>query len=193
MSAVGAVHEAQPALGACAALLAALCMSGYVLLSERTTRRHDEAGFLLLRQLIATACMLLIAGARHGWQRIFLPPSDRDMRWLGAFQFLNAALFLHGVALAGGFVASVAQLSIPVLTFAYTSVTGLERPSLRRLAAMLTIVTGCALTACGHASAVSMAARDAVGDSVGRRLLGISGLPQSIGAGRGLRQRGCCC
>ena len=155
-----------PAVGAGAALAAAVCMSGYVLLSERSTNRHgDASGFLLLRQLGATACMLLLAASRT--KRVWpgLPPkqSRGNIQLLGLFQFLNALLFVYGLSLAGSFVAAVCQLSIPVITFAFATFSGLERPSLRRAMAMLTIVGGCALTACGHAmhEAAAIAARDA--------------------------------
>ena len=54
--------------------------------------------------------MILVAWSRH--DITVLPPLEhrRDIQKLGVFQFLNAIFFLHGVSLAGGFVASVTQL-----------------------------------------------------------------------------------
>ena len=94
--------------------------------------------------------MILVAWSRH--DITVLPPLEhrRDIQKLGVFQFLNAIFFLHGVSLAGGFVASVTQLTIPVLVLVYAALTRIEEPSLRRMGAMLVVVGGCALTACGH-------------------------------------------
>lgn len=141
--------------GWAAALSAALCMSAYVLIGERTTvaKQYDASGFLLLRQLIATMCMLVVAAAKHGCSvKLLVPPSAvlADVKLLGLLQFLNALLFLHGISLAGSFVAAVCQLSVPVITFAYTALAGMERPSLRRALALLAVVAGCLLTAIGH-------------------------------------------
>ena len=147
----GKASSTNAPLGMCAAVSAACCMSGYVLVSEYMTRQHETSGFLLLRQLVASGFMVVLAWSKHGMAALEMPRSQwRDVRLLGAFQFLNAVLFLHGLSLAGAFLTAVCQLSIPVLTFAATAISGLERPSIRRAAAMLTIVCGCALTAGGH-------------------------------------------
>ena len=183
-----AAHRPSMAIGGSAALFAACCMSAYVLIGENSTRNHDASGFLLLRQLLATCLMVLVAGARHGFRSLLLVPfAERsDVRTLGFLQFTNAVLFLHGVQLAGSFVAAVCQLAIPVLTFAYTAMTGVERYTTRRAAAMFVVVMGCALTTCGHAVHEAALARAAPPTSTampqpGRQLFATLGneLPQS--------------
>ena len=141
---------ARPALGGGAAFAAACCMSFYVLTAEQHIMQRDPAGFLLLRQLLASFCLAGAAAYRHGWQ---LPPPDarRDVHILSVLQFFNAICFITGVSLAGSFVATVCQLSIPVLTFVYSACIGLEVPSLRRGLALLAVSTGCLLTTVGHA------------------------------------------
>ena len=86
------------AKGGVAALFAACCMSAYVLIGESSTRNHDASGFLLLRQLVATGVMLLVATVRHGFRALLSVPlaEGSSIRALGLLQFANAILFLHG-------------------------------------------------------------------------------------------------
>lgn len=137
-------------------------MAGYVVLSEFAVgvgvsrgRHHDASGFLLCRQVLASTIILCLALCRHEW-RLPSPKQQRRVFLLGIFQFLNAMCFVGGVSLAGGFVAAVCQLAIPVFSLAYACATGRERPSLRRAFCMISIVGGCALTAGGHVAAATL-------------------------------------
>ena len=166
-SRTGGSQKLRPFIGLLAAVGAACCMAGYALVGDEQIdplRGRDASGFLLLRQVIASILMLLLCCCRHGTHATFLSSADAKeaftpkqrnlVQALGVFQALNGICFVEGLSLSGAFVAAVCQLAIPVFTFAYAWAARLERPSALRTVAMMSIVVGCALTACGHGQAM---------------------------------------
>jgi drug/metabolite transporter (DMT)-like permease len=146
-------NQRWPLLGGIAALSSALCMAGYVLTSELLVgkQKHETAGFLLLRQSLASLVLCLLAAARTRCYCIWPSPRvQRDLMILGLLNCVNAIFFLEGLLLTGSFVATVCQLTIPVLTFVYATASHIEEASPRRALAMITIVVGCGLAAYGH-------------------------------------------
>ena len=68
---------------------------------------------------------------------------------LGALNFVNAIGFVWGFKLTTAFTTSVIQLSIPVLTLGWSTLTGSEKPSALKSAGVLAITVGCVLVALG--------------------------------------------
>ena len=153
----------RPMLGAAAAVAAALVMAGYVVLSKQFfgSGGSEVGAFLLARQLLASTLMLALAAGRHG---CVLPrPEHRGaLARLGFLNFFNAIGFVWGVKLTTAFVTSVMQLSIPVFTLVYSTLTGLEQPSLAKSGALLLTLLGCGIVAVSGAGEHS-AARAAPG------------------------------
>ena len=148
----------RPMLGAAAAVAAALVMAGYVVLSKQFfgSGGSEVGAFLLARQLLASTLMLALAAGRHG---CVLPrPEHRGaLARLGFLNFFNAIGFVWGVKLTTAFVTSVMQLSIPVFTLVYSTLTGLEQPSLAKSGALLLTLLGCGIVAVGGAGEHSAA------------------------------------
>ena len=144
-------------LGAAAAVTAAAVMAGYVVLGKQFVGQagssaSDVGLFLLARQLIAAVLMVLLAVGKHGTgQMLPRPEHRRALGMLGLLNFINAVGFVWGVRLTTAFVTSVMQLSIPVLTLLYSTLAGLEPPSLTKTASLLVTVLGCALVTTGSA------------------------------------------
>ena len=142
-------------LGAAAAVTAAGVMAGYVVLGKHFVGKagssaSDVGLFLLARQLIAATLMVLLAVGKHGTgQMLPRPEHRRALGVLGLLNFVNAVGFVWGVRLTTAFVTSVMQLSIPVLTLLYSTLAGLEAPSLVKTASLLVTILGCALVTTG--------------------------------------------
>jgi drug/metabolite transporter (DMT)-like permease len=118
--------------------------------SRFTGHAHDASGFALCRQVIGALLMATSALAKHG--RALLRPRREHaatLATLGLLNYANSICFIWGFQLTSSFVTSVAQLSIPVLTYAYTSARGLEPASGRKTVGVCLIVLGCLLTAAG--------------------------------------------
>jgi len=161
------VFTPQPKLGAAAAILAAVVMAGYVVLSKRFVGQSDSdhgilGAFLLTRQLLASAIMLGMTAARHGCH-LPSPEHTSMVARLGFLNFVNAVGFAWGVKLTTAFVTSVMQLSIPILTLVYSMLSGVEAPSLPKGGALLFTLLGCVLVVVGGAGeqAAAPAAADA--------------------------------
>ena len=152
------VSPSKPRLGAAAAVAAALVMAGYVVLSKQFfgSGGSEVGAFLLARQLLASTLMLALAAGRHG---CLLPrPEHRGaLARLGFLNFFNAIGFVWGVKLTTAFVTSVMQLSIPVFTLVYSTLTGLEQPSLAKGGALLLTLLGCGIVAVSSAGEQSAA------------------------------------
>ena len=154
---------ARPRAGMAAALAAMLVMAGYLVLGKYYVGKHIAHGtssLLVGRQIVASLCMLAIGFVRHG----AVMPRRKDLglfALLGLLNFVNSTLFVWGFTLTNSFITSVAQLLIPVFTFAYTWATGLERASRTQVFGVLFIVVGCAVTATGTATAAHATARAA--------------------------------
>ena len=148
----------RPRLGAAAAVAAALVMAGYVVLSKQFfgSGGSEVGAFLLARQLLASTLMLALAAGRHG---CLLPrPEHRGaLARLGFLNFVNAIGFVWGVKLTTAFVTSVMQLSIPVFTLVYSTLAGLEQPSLAKGGALLLTLLGCGIVAVSSAGEQSAA------------------------------------
>ncbi|EOD18658.1 hypothetical protein EMIHUDRAFT_470210 [Emiliania huxleyi CCMP1516] len=139
----------RPKAGAAAMGVAALLVAGYLLLGKRHVSSswhtshvfprvggvtgtsyqreggHDPGGFALCRQLIGALLMAALGYCREGSSIFALRRSDhRAIAKLGVFHYLNSVLFIWGFKLSTPFFASVAQLSIPVMTFVYTALAG---------------------------------------------------------------------
>jgi len=121
-----------------------------VVLGGRQVEGHDPAGFLLLRQLIAAACLIVGASFKHRGFESPLSEHTLNIQILGFFQFLNGICFVFGLAATGPFVAAVCQLTIPCLAMTHSVCTGLELPTRSRLLAVLGIVAGAALVVFDH-------------------------------------------
>ena len=136
----------RPVAGLIAALLAALLMAGYLLLGKHfvSLDAGDPAGFLLGRQLIASALMLVLAAARNG---CILPRRDdqQTIHLLGLLNFVNAVGFVWGFKLTTAFTTSVMQLSIPVFTLVASVALGQEALSPGKAVGVLLVVGGCGL------------------------------------------------
>lgn len=145
-------------LGAAAAVAAALLMAGYVVLSKQFfgSGGSEVGTFLLARQLLASTLMLALAAGRHGCV-LPRPEHRRALARLGFLNFFNAIGFVWGVKLTTAFVTSVMQLSIPVFTLAYSTLTGLEQPSLAKSSALLLTLLGCGIVAVSGAGEHSAA------------------------------------
>lgn len=142
----------RPVAGSFAALAAVLAMAGYLVLGKHhiSGARHDPGGFSLCRQVVGALLMLISGYGRHGCALFKL--RQEHYGWivkLGFLNYLNSICFIWGFKLTSSFVASVAQLSVPVLTYIYTAAVGLESPTYRRTAGVCLIVCGCLLTAIG--------------------------------------------
>jgi len=152
------VSRSKPRLGAAAAVAAALVMAGYVVLSKQFfgSGGSEVGAFLLARQLLASTLMLALAAGRHG---CLLPrPEHRGaLARLGFLNFFNAIGFVWGVKLTTAFVTSVMQLSIPVFSLVYSTLTGLEQLSLAKGGALLLTLLGCGIVAVGSAGEQSAA------------------------------------
>ena len=152
------VSPSKPWLGAAAAVAAALVMAGYVVLSKQFfgSGGSEVGAFLLARQLLASTLMLALAAGRHG---CLLPrPEHRGaLARLGFLNFFNAIGFVWGVKLTTAFVTSVMQLSIPVFTLVYSTLAGLEQPSLAKGGALLLTLLGCGIVAVSSAGEQSAA------------------------------------
>jgi len=154
---VGALTDAplRPRAGGLAACLAVLCMAGYLVLGKHhvSGKRHDAGSFALCRQAVGAMLMIVSAYARHG---SVLWSCRREHYWaivkLGLLNYLNAICFIWGFKLTTPFVASVSQLSVPVMTYCYTTSVGLEAPTCRKGAGVCLIVLGCLLTAIGSST-----------------------------------------
>ena len=156
-----------PAVGAGAALAAAVCMSGYVLLSERSTNRRQRRCLgLFAASTIGCDGVHAAFSCQPNKTRMARPAAKAIARQYPAPGFIPipqcTLVCVRPVArgqLCGGRMSAVN-------TSDHLCVCDLQRPraaSLRRAMAMLTIVGGCASTACGHAmhEAAAIAARDA--------------------------------
>ena len=131
-----------PRAGALAALAAAIIMAGYLVFGKWYTGGdlHHTGGFLLARQLIASVAMLIAASFRHG---CILPQPEhrRTFSRLGFLNFLNAVAFVWGFTLNGAFMAAVLPNGIiPVITYAYACIYGMETVSCRKTLGVLLIV-----------------------------------------------------
>ena len=106
----------QPFVGLFAAVGAACCMAGYALVGDEQIdplRGRDASGFLLLRQLIASALMLLLCCCRHGCETTCLTTADAQEAFtrrhrklihaLGVFQALNGICFVEGLGDFAGY------------------------------------------------------------------------------------------
>ena len=141
------VEVTRPVAGLAAALLAALLMAGYLLLGKHfvsSLDAGDPAGFLLGRQLLASALMIVLAAARNG---CVLPRRDDQqmIHLLGLLNFVNAVGFVWGFKLTTAFTTSVMQLSIPVFTLLASVALGQEALSPGKVVGVLLVVMGCGL------------------------------------------------
>mmetsp|Transcript_14764 Transcript_14764/g.46532 ORF Transcript_14764/g.46532 Transcript_14764/m.46532 type:complete len:411 (-) Transcript_14764:194-1426(-) len=197
----------RPKAGAAAMGVAALLVAGYLLLGKRHVSSswhtshvfprvggvtgtsyqreggHDPGGFALCRQLIGALLMAALGYCREGSSMFALRRSDRRaIAKLGVFHYLNSVLFIWGFKLSTPFFASVAQLSIPVMTFVYTALAGLEVPTCLRTTGVCMIVLGCLLTALGSAHHEHAPAAGAAAGTAGN---GSPPVPASLWVGVG--------
>ncbi|EOD29832.1 hypothetical protein EMIHUDRAFT_468471 [Emiliania huxleyi CCMP1516] len=149
----------RPKAGAAAMGVAALLVAGYLLLGKRhvSSSWHTSHVFPRVGGVTGTS-----------YQRVF--------------HYLNSVLFIWGFKLSTPFFASVAQLSIPVMTFVYTALAGLEVPTCLRTTGVCLIVLGCLLTALGSAHHEHAPAAGAAAGAAGS---GSPPVPASLWVGAG--------
>lgn len=142
--------QPRPLAGCVAACVAVLAMAGYLMLGKEhvSNKAHDAGGFTVCRQVVGATLMCLGALGRHGKAKMCSIRSEHvsSIAKLGVLNWLNSVLFILGFKWTSSFTASVAQLAVPVVTYAYTSYAGIEPPSCRKSLGVCLIVAGCLLT-----------------------------------------------
>ena len=152
----------RPLAGAVAACVATVAMAGYLILGKAHVSgamgrgEHDAGGFALCRQATGAVLMCIGALARHGRAALRPSPQHYDtIGKLGICNFLNSILFIWGFKLTSPFVASVAQLSIPVITYCWTACTGVETPSCRKGVGVCLVICGSLIVVVGSSATAS--------------------------------------